>query len=145
MLKRSSNLAALPALISLFVTLARFFGERAELPDPVTFAIGIIWLTLVVAVFWGLRLAGEENPYRLLFLSLVVFALLSRIPVVALWWITRTYGLGTHYDVFDGWGSALVAQFVFGALTQIVPGSLLGAAALAIKRRSDAMAATEEA
>ena len=142
MLKRSLNLAALPALISLFVTLARFFGERAELPSPVTFAIGIIWLTLVVAVFWGLKLAGEENPYRLLFLSLVVFALLSRIPVVALWWITKTYGLGTHYDVFDGWGSALVGQF-FGALIQIVSGSLLGAATLALKRRSDKIAAEE--
>ena len=142
MLKRALKLAALPALISFFVTLARFFGERAELPGPVTFAIGIIWLTLVVAVFWGLKLAGEENPYRLLFLSLVVFALLSRIPVVALWWITKTYGLGTHYDVFDGWGSALVGQF-FGALIQIVPGSLLGAATLALKRRSYARAAEE--
>ena len=142
MLKRSLKLAALPALISLFVTLARFFGERAELPNPVTFAIGIIWLTLVVAVSWGLKLAREENPYRLLFLNLVVFTLLSRIPVVALWWITKTYGLGTHYDVFDGWGSALVAQF-FGALIQIVPGSLLGVMTLALKRRSDAMAAEE--
>ena len=135
MLKRSLNLAALPALISLFVTLARFFGERAELPNPVTFIIGIFWLTLVVAVFWGLKLAGEENPYRLFFLSLVVFTLLSRIPVVVLWWVTKTYGLGTHYDLFDGWGSALVAQF-FGALTQIVPGSLLGAVTLALKRRA---------
>lgn len=142
MLKRSLKLAALPALISLFVTLARFFGERAELPNPVTFVIGIIWLTLVVAVFLGLKLAGEENPYRLLFLNLVVFTLLSRIPVVALWWITKTYGLGTHYDVFDSWGSALVAQF-FGALIQIVPGSLLGVMTLALKRRSDARAAEE--
>ena len=140
MLQRSLNLAALPVLISLLVTLARFFGERAELPDAVTFVIGIFWLTLVVAVFWGLKLAGEENPYRLLFLSLLVFALLSRIPVVALWWITKTYALGTHYDVYDGWGSALVAQFIFGTLTQIIPGGLLGASALAIAKRQPAEA-----
>ena len=61
---------------------------------------------------------------------------LPTLSVVALWWVTKTYGLGTHYDVFDGWGSALVAQFVFGALTQIVPGSLLGAVTLALKRRA---------
>ena len=140
MLARSLELATLPVVISLLVTLARFFGERAALPEPVTFVIGIFWLTLVVAVFWGLRLAAEENPYRLLLLTLTVFALLSRIPVVALWWITKTYALGTHYDVYDGWGSALVAQFVFGVLTQIVPGGLLGVAALATARRRPAEA-----
>jgi hypothetical protein len=133
-LRRPLNLAALPALISLLVTLARFFGERAELPSPVTFVVGIFWLTLVVAFFWGFKLAGEESPYRLLFLSLLVFALLSRIPVIALWWLTKTYGLGTHYDVYGGWGSALSAQLVFGTLTQVVPGSLLGATTLAVKR-----------
>ncbi len=135
---RALNLAALPVLISFFVTLARFFAERAELPSPITSVIGIFWLTLLVAVFWGLKLAGEESPYRLLFLSLFVFALLSRIPVVALWWITKTLELGTHYDVYDGWGSALVAQFLFGVLIQIVPGSALGAVTLAVKRRQPA-------
>lgn len=133
MLRHALRLAALPALVSLFVTLARFFGERAELPSPVTFVIGIFWLTLVVAIFLGLKLAAEESPYRLLFLSLTIFALLSRIPVVALWWITRTFALGTHYSQYEGWGIALLAQLV-GTLTQIVTGSLLGAAALAGKR-----------
>ena len=135
MLQRATSLAVLPALVSFFVTLARFFGERAELPTTVTNIVGIFWLTLVVAIFLGLSLASEESPYRLLFLSLVVFALLSRIPVVVLWWITKTYGLGTHYDVYGGWGSALFAQLVIGTLIQIVPGGLLGAAALAVKRR----------
>jgi hypothetical protein len=134
LLNRALRLAALPSLVSLLVTLARFFGERAELPGPVTFFIGIFWLTLVVALFWGFKLASEESPYRLLFLSLLVFALLSRIPVIALWWITKTYGLGTHYDVYGGWGSALFAQLVLGTLIQIVPGGLLGAAVLAVKR-----------
>jgi hypothetical protein len=133
-LNRALRFAALPALISLFVTLARFFGERAELPSPVTFVIGIFWLTLVVAFFWGFKLASEVSPYRLLFVSLLVFAVLSRIPVIALWWITRTYGLGTHYDVSGGWGSALFAQLVIGTLAQIVAGGLLGAATLAVKR-----------
>jgi len=67
-------------------------------------------------------------------LSLVVFALLSRIPVFALWWITNTWGLGTHYDFTDSFGQALLAQ-LFGALIQIVPGTILGWATLALKRR----------
>jgi len=138
LLRRSLQLAALPVLISVLVTLARFFGERAELPSPVTFVIGIFWLTLVVAVFWGLKLAREERPYRLLFASLFVFAFLSRVPVVALWWITKTFALGTHYDVYQSWGAALVAQFVFGTLIQVVSGGVLGAATLVIARRAAA-------
>ena len=135
MLQRAVKLAALPAVISLFVTLARFFGERAELPDAVTFIVGIFWLTLVVGVFLGIKLADEEQPYRLLLVSLVVFALLSRIPVFALWWVTDKWGLGTHYDFADTWGQALLGQFVFGPLTQIIPGTLVGFLTLAIKRR----------
>jgi hypothetical protein len=137
MVERALRLAAWPALIALLVTLARFFAERAGLPGPVINAIGIFWLTLVVAIFWGFKLAGEEHPYRLLLLSLLFFTLLSRIPVVALWWITKTYGLGTHYDVFESWGQALLGQFVFGTLTSMIPGGLLGVVTLAINRRRD--------
>ena len=135
MFKRALGLAAWPALISLLVTLARFFGERASLPNAVTFVLGIIWLTFVVAIYWGVKLADDERPYRLLLLSLVVFAVLSRIPVFALWWVTNTWGLGTHYDFTDTLGQALVGQFIFGSLQQILPGAILGWAMLALKRR----------
>ena len=54
-----------------------------------------------MAVFWGVRLSAEARPYRLLLLSLIIFAPLSRIPVFVLWWITKTWELGTHYDIFD--------------------------------------------
>ena len=51
-----------------------------------------------------------------------------------LWWITKTWGLGTHYDIFDSWDQALVGQLVYGSLVQIIPGGLLGSLTLAIKR-----------
>lgn len=53
-----------------------------------------------------------------------------------LWWITKTWELGTHYDIFGNWGQALVGQLVSGSLVQIIPGGLLGSVILAIKRRS---------
>jgi hypothetical protein len=134
MFKRALGLAVWPALISLLVTFARFFGERANIPNAVTFVLGIIWLTFIVSIYWGIKLANDEQPYRLLFLSLAIFALLSRIPVLALWWVTDTWGLGTHYDFTDSFGQALLAQ-LFGTLTQIVPGTILGWATLALKRR----------
>ena len=64
----------------------------------------------------------------------MVFTLLSRIPVLALWWITNTWGLGTHYDFTDSFGQALLAQF-FGALIQIGAGTVLGWGTLALKKR----------
>ena len=134
MFQRALSLAATPALIALLVTPTRFFLELAGLPENVIFIIGLLWLTLVFAVFWGIKLHDEEHPYRLLLLSLVIFSPVSRIPVFVLWWITKTWELGTHYDIFDNWGQALVGQLVFGSLVQIIPGGFLGSLTLAIKR-----------
>ncbi len=135
MLEQAWKLARWPAFISVFVTLARFFSERAGLPAGVSFLIGIFWLTLFVAIYLGVQLAGEERPYGLLALSIAVFALLSRIPVVVLWRITRTFGLGTHYDVFETWAQALGAQLVIGVALQVIAGGIMGIIALHLKRR----------
>ena len=135
MIQRALRLAALPVLISLFVTPVRFFLELAGIPEVYIFLIGLLWLTLAFAVFWGIRLSDEEHPYRLLWLSLVFFSPPSRFPVFVLWWITKTWGLGTHYDIFDSWEQALVGQLVYGSLVQIIPGGLLGSLTLAIRRR----------
>ena len=134
MFQRALNLAAIPVLIALFVTPTRFFLELAGLPEEVIFIIGLLWLTLAVAVFWGIKLPDEAHPYLLLLLSLTIFAPLSRIPVFVLWWVTKTWELGTHYDIFDNWSQALVGQLVYGSLVQIIPGGLLGSLTLAIKR-----------
>ncbi len=134
MIQRALRLAALPVLISLFVTPVRFFLELAGIPEVYIFLIGLLWLTLAFAVFWGIRLSDEEHPYRLLWLSLVFFSPPSRFPVFVLWWITKTWGLGTHYDIFDSWDQALVGQLVIGSLLQIIPRSVLRSLTLAIKR-----------
>ena len=134
MIKRALRLATVPVLISLFVTPVRFFLELAGIPEVYIFPVGLLWLTLALSVFWGIRLSAEEHPYRLLLLSLVFFSPPSRFPVFVLWWITKTWGLGTHYDIFDSWDQALVGQLVIGSLVQIIPGSVLGSLTLAIKR-----------
>jgi hypothetical protein len=134
MFLRALDLAKTPVLIALFVTPIRFLLELAGLPENVIFIIGLLWLTLVVAVYWGIKLFDEEHPYQLLLLSLVIFSPISRIPVFVLWWITKRWELGTHYDIFDNWGQALVGQLLYGSLVQIIPGFLLGSLTLAIMR-----------
>jgi len=132
MFLRALSLAKTPVLIAMFVTPIRFFLELAGLPENVIFIIGLLWLTLVFAVYWGIKLFTEERPYQLLLLSLVIFSPVSRIPVFVLWWITKTWELGTHYDIFDNWVQALVGQLVYGSLVQIIPGFILGSLTLAI-------------
>ena len=138
LIRRALRLAALPVLISLFVTPVRFFLELAGIPEVYIFLIGLLWLTLAFAVFWGIRLSDEEHPYRLLWLSLVFFSPPSRFPVFVLWWITKTWGLGTHYDIFDSWDQALVGQLFYGSLLQIIPGGMLGSLTLTIRRAGTA-------
>ena len=132
MFLRALSLAKTPVLIAMFVTPIRFFLELAGLPENVIFIIGLLWLTLVFAVYWGIKLFTEERPYQLLLLTLVIFSPVSRIPVFVLWWITKTWELGTHYDIFDNWVQALVGQLVYGSLVQIIPGFILGSLTLAI-------------
>jgi hypothetical protein len=128
-------MAAWPALLSLGVTLLRFAAERSELPSVVPFLLGIFWLTLIVAVYWAWKLRKEAAPYRLLFGALLAFAILSRIPVVALWFVARRYDLGTHYDMYRSLAQALLFQFGVSASVQVAAGFLLGGAALARFRR----------
>ena len=135
MFRRALKLAALPIGIAMLVTPVRFFLELAGLPEVVIFPIGLLWLTLVFAVVWGRRLADDPHGFRLLLLALALYSPPSRVPVFVLWWITKTWELGTHYDIFDDWVQALVGQLFWGSLVQIVPGAIVGAVTLAVVRR----------
>ncbi len=134
LIRRALRLAAWPVLIAMFITPVRFFLELAGVPTVYVFLIGLLWLSLGVSIYWGVRLSAEVQPYRLLWLSLALFSPPSRFPVFLLWWITHTWGLGTHYDMFDSWDQALVGQLFYGSLIQIIPGGLLGSLTLAIRR-----------
>lgn len=134
LIQRALRLAAVPVLIAMFITPIRFFLELAGVPTVYVFLFGLLWLSLGVSVYWGVRLSTETHPYRLLWLSLAFFSPPSRVPVFLLWWITTTWGLGTHYDIFDSWDQALVGQLFYGSLIQIIPGGILGSLTLAIRR-----------
>ena len=134
MIKRALRLAALPVLIAMFITPARFFLELAGVPTKYVFPIGLLWLSLGFSIYWGFKLSAEARPYRLLWLSLTLFSPPSRVPVFLLWWITTTFGLGTHYDIFDSWNQALLGQLFYGSLLQIIAGGLLGSLTLAVRR-----------
>ena len=62
MFLRALSLAKIPVLIAIFVTPIRFFLELAGLPENVIFIIGLLWLTLAFAVYWGIKLYNEKHP-----------------------------------------------------------------------------------
>ena len=135
MFLRALSLAKTPVLIATFVTPIRFFLELAGLPENVIFIIGLLWLTLAFAVYWGIKLYNEKHPYQLLLLSLIIFSPVSRFTVFIVWWIDTKWAIGTHYGLyFDNWIQALLNHVVYGALVQIIPGFLLGSMTLAIIR-----------
>ena len=135
MFLRALNLAKTPVLIAMFVTPIRFSLEMAGLPENVIFIIGLLWLTLAFAVYWGIKLYNEKQSYLLLLLSLIIFSPVSRFTVFVVWWIDTKWSIGTHYGFyFDNWIQALLNHIVYGALVQIIPGFLLGSITLAIMR-----------
>jgi len=92
---------------------------------------------MAYSIYWGVKLADQEYPYRTLLLCLFILSPVSRIPVFILWWITKTWELGTHYDIFDNWSQALIGQLFYGSLVQIIPGFILGSLTLVIIRMKE--------
>ena len=132
---RAFSIAKTPVLIAMFITPIRFSLELAGLPENVIFVIGLLWLTLAFAVYWGIKLYNEKQPYLLLLSSLFIFSPISRFTVFVIWWIDTKWSIGTHYGLyFDNWVQALLNHVIYGALVQIIPGFLLGSITLAIMR-----------
>ena len=134
-LSQALKLAKAPILLSFLVTPVRFLLELAGVPEYAIFIIGLLWLTLGFSVYWGIKLYKEEKAFLVLLASLVIFSPVSRLTVVAAWWVDRTWEIGTHYGLyFDNWPQVLLNQGIYGALVQIIPGFLVGAVTIAIMR-----------
>ncbi len=135
LLHQSFYLAKLPIIISLFLTPARFLLELAGLPEYVIFILGLLWLALAFSVYWGVKLYYNKKAYLLLLISLIIFSPISRLTVVAAWWVDTRWEIGTHYGLyFDHWTQTLLNHGIYGALVQIIPGFLLGSTTIAIMR-----------
>lgn len=132
---RAIKLSKIPILIALILTPIRFSLELIGLPDNAIFIIGLLWLTLGFAIYWGIKLCNEKHAYRLLFLSLLIYSPISRFPVALLWWIDTNWEIGTHYGLyFNNFGQALLNHVGYGTLVQIIPGFILGFITLTIMR-----------
>lgn len=128
--------AKIPILISLFVTPIRYTLELLGLPENLIFIIGLLWLTLGISIYWGIRFHKKTRFLLLLFLSLLIYSPISRFSVALAWWIDTKWQLGTHYGLyFDNLGQVVLNQVIYGSLLQIIPGFLLGSITFAIMQQ----------
>ena len=134
-LRQAFHLAKAPIIISFLLTPVRFLLELAGLPEYAIFIIGLLWLTIAFSAYWGIKIYKRQKAYLLILLSLIIFSPISRLTVVAAWWVDITWEIGTHYGLyFDGWPQVLLNQGIYGALVQIIPGFVIGSATIAIMR-----------
>lgn len=137
LVKDSWQLAKFPVFVALLITPIRFGLELAGVPDYLVFPIGLLWWTIAVSIYWAVKQYSTPSPHKLLLLSLLILALISRIPVFILWWITKTWHIGTHYDIFDNWIQAFVGQFFWGPIIQIIPSMIIASIVIAVKRNKN--------
>ncbi|MDT0552979.1 MAG: hypothetical protein BM563_00010 [Bacteroidetes bacterium MedPE-SWsnd-G1] len=136
--RRALRLAKTAILFALILTPIRFSLELIGLPERIIFIIGLLWLTLAFAIYWGIKLYNEENALGVLLLSLLLFSPISRFPVAVIWWIDHKWEIGTHYSLhFDNFAQAAFQQVVYGSLIQLIPGFLLGTITIAIMRKKN--------
>ena len=138
--KHVLKLIKTPILIALCITPIRFFLELMGLPERVIFIIGLLWFTLALAIYLGMKIYNKKQSYLLLFLSLLLFSPISRGPVAIFWWIDTKWNIGTHYGMyFNNFGEAILNQVIYGSLVQIIPGFLLGSIIIAIMRNRNVL------
>ncbi|MBU2921124.1 hypothetical protein KO504_07195 [Winogradskyella psychrotolerans] len=134
-LQQAIYYAKAPIIIALILTPVRYGLELLGLPENAIFIIGLLWLTLGIAIYLGIKLGNQKQAYKILLLSLLIYSPISRIPVAILWWVDTKWEIGTHYGLyFDNFGQALLNHVIYGSLVQLVPGFLLGIVTITIMR-----------
>ncbi len=92
---------ALPAAITLLITLVRVSGQLGSLPDWMVnrsaggfgALLGISWLPPLLGWWFAREIVGRtERPKRELAKTLIVYGFLARIPVVVLTWVAEVRG-----------------------------------------------------
>ncbi|NNE01832.1 MAG: hypothetical protein HKN52_01600 [Eudoraea sp.] len=133
-------LAKTPIIIAFFLTPIRYSLELIGLPENFIFIIGLLWLTLGISIYWGIRFYNRNHFLLLLLLSLIIYSPISRFPVALAWWIDTNWELGTHYGLyFDNFGQVVLNQVIYGSVVQIIPGFVLGSITFSIMIHKQAL------
>jgi hypothetical protein len=111
--------------LSIALSLTRFLLEKVASPAWWTQMFGVTWLPPVVGALFWLRLRADGKGLAALAGSLLLYGVMVRTVVAALYVVATTWRLGSHYDL-----SALVRvrnpftgqvyEFASGSLAQVL-------------------------
>ncbi|MCQ0112559.1 hypothetical protein SAMN04487906_2159 [Zhouia amylolytica] len=136
LLRQALELVKPPLLIAIAITPIRYCLELTGLSENIIFLIGLLWFTIGVSIYWGIKLYKIRRHYVLLLFSLCILSPISRIPVAIAWWVDSHWGIGTHYgQYFSNFGQALLNHIVYGSFIQIIPGYLVGVITIIVMQR----------
>lgn len=136
LVQEALSLVKWPILMALILTPVRYALELIGIPENYIFLIGLLWFTIGISIYWGIKYHYNRRFTILLFISLLIFSPISRIPVALAWWVDTQWELGTHYGYFfDTFEQVLFNQVVYGSILQIVPGFLVGSITFFVMQR----------
>lgn len=125
-----------PIVLSFIVTPVRYVLELVGIHENYIFLLGLLWLTIGISIYWGIKFHYKHRFLLIIFISLLIYSIISRIPVAIAWWVDTKWELGTHYGLFfDTFEQVLLNQVVYGSIVQIVPGYIIGLLTFAIMKR----------
>ena len=137
MFNQAKKMVQYPLLIAIFMTLVRFYLECLGIPEHFIFWIGLLWLSLAVSVYWGIKLNNQPKSYATILVALLIFSPISRLPVAIAWWVDTEYQLGTHYGwYFDSFSQVLLNQIIYGSLVQLIPSLILASFVIFIANKT---------
>lgn len=132
-LVRIYQIVKTPILLGLLITPIRFGLELLEIPDKYIFLIGLLWFSLGLSIYWGIKHYRDQKPLLLIAYCLIILSLVTRIPVSLLWLLESKFQIGTHYGLFfESFPQALLNQVIYGSLIQLIPGIILSATTIAV-------------
>jgi hypothetical protein len=135
-----------PLILAAIIVVLRVVTERAGVPYSINNLLCIVALhTLILPLYFAIRIAknGVERPYVTLFKLVALYAVLTRLMVIPVYWLARVYewtqprfaGLwGPDVSPFVGYIAVPFITAAFWIVGSVVIGGALGSAVIAAVR-----------
>ncbi|MCA9735901.1 hypothetical protein KC799_27430 [candidate division KSB1 bacterium] len=92
MTNKTNSMMKIPLIVAAAVIIIRIILEHVGSPEAVNAVFGVAWLYFIIPVLFALQISksGDSSPYKSLFISLLLFAVYTRLMVfvtyMLAWW-----------------------------------------------------------